>query len=446
MSGRIISPTNAPTSILRGSGVWNQAGYWAGVFGNTSTYVQSYSFQALPNGSILSAAGIVESGTQSACVVKIDSTGAVLWARKLRDGANESAIYRVSVNASGIIGFAGVNKLAVPADVLVGELSSNGALLWQKTYNDGSSGFNAPNGAVIDSAGNLYASVDNSSGGSIFKFDATGNLVWSFALNGPTNISYKQLRLNAAENRLHILTDALCTGVVTLDTATGAIVQSIGITAAAQRIIPNGLLISGSTAYVAGSYEQLPGGIWVGAVDMNGPTLSWESLVRAPGMSNLGTNNGQLANWDLTLSGGVLYTLGNLTQNALGPASVSIYPLALAALTGNVQWLRRIQSLPAGLNDNLSAVAVADGALYMGFGAASVPAGGAIQKLALSGAWPATLYSGSVAVTNEVATRTSPGSSVGSLATSLGAAGWVQTGNSIASSTVTVPTTITPVS
>ena len=112
MSGRVIVP-GAADSIIKGSGVWNLSGYFAGRYGAAGSLFVPYAVEPVSDGAIV-AGGLLIGGLQKACVLRLSVTGTVSWATVLQDGANESAAYMLATDSAGNIGITGVYKPGVP--------------------------------------------------------------------------------------------------------------------------------------------------------------------------------------------------------------------------------------------------------------------------------------------------------------------------------------------
>lgn len=442
MSGRIIVP-GAVDTIIRGSGVFNLSGYFAGRYGSAGSLFVPYALKPLGDGVVV-AGGLLIGGLQYACVVRLNSTGTVAWATVLQDGVNQSAAYMVAVDSSGNIGITGVSKPGVPAETLIAKLSGAGALLWINTFASGS-GYTAPGGIVFDSAGNMYVSAnDNALTTALWKFDSAGVQQWQRSVNNGSNTWLSALALNAAETVVYAADRLGCAG---FSTAAGATVQTVRYNAsiALNNATFRTLTIDGGILYLAG-YTAAGGalgqGITVAAIDTSGPTLLWDRHIGGGGYS---VGGALLENWQIANYGGSLYTVGNGT---IGGGDIQLFPAAINTATGVAEWVRQIAYTSGGSNQQLSAVAATQVGLWLGWSSSvSTWGGGNIDLLPPDAIdWPATLSGGAFTVSTPALVSSAPGSTLTSPAWGNGPGTYVASANAFAASTASVPAAIYPVS
>jgi hypothetical protein len=131
-------------------------------------------------------------GSYDAFLTKYDASGSLLWSRKIGTSSWDQA-YSVAVDISGnaYIGgltygnLGGTNSGLV--DVLLAKYDASGTALWTKQF--GTSGSDQGTSVAVDLLGNAYISgyTDGSLGASnvggndlfLFKYDSSGNIVWS---------------------------------------------------------------------------------------------------------------------------------------------------------------------------------------------------------------------------------------------------------------------------
>jgi len=442
VTNRVIVPGAADT-IIRGSGIFNLSGYFAGRYGSAGSLFTPYAFAPLGDG-IVVAGGLLIGGLQYACIVRLNSTGTVAWATVLQDGANQSAAYMLAIDSSGNIGITGVSKPGVPAETLIAKLSGAGALLWLNTFASGS-GYTAPGGIVFDSAGNMYVAANDSAlTTALWKFNSAGVQQWQRSVNNGSNTWLSALALNAAETVVYA---AANTGYAGFSTAAGATVQTMRYNAsvALNNATFRTLTISGGILYLAG-YTSAGGalgqGITVAAVDTSGPTLVWDRHIGGGGYSVGGI---LLENWQIANYGGSLYTVGN---GAIGGGDIKLFPAAIDTATGAAEWVRQIEYTTGGSNQQLSAVAATQAGLWLGWSSSVSPWGGGNIDLLPPDAidWPATLSGGAFTVSTPALVSTAPGSTVSSPAWGNGPGTYTASVNAFVASAATVPATIYPVS
>lgn len=442
MSGRVIVP-GAADSIIRGSGVWNLSGYFAGQYGTAGSLFTPYAIEPAGDGAIV-AGGLVVGGLQKACVLRLSATGSVLWATVLQDGANQSAAYMLATDSAGNIGVTGVYKPGVPAETLIAKLSSAGALLWVNTYASGS-GYTAPGGIVFDSAGNMYVAANDSAlTTALWKFDSAGVQQWQRSINNGSNTWLSALALNSAETVVYALNQI---GFAGYSAAAGATVQTVRYDPSVplnSRFLRS-MIISGDVAYLAGYVNNtgaLGAGILFAAVDLAGPALLWDRHI---GGGAFALGGALLECWQIADYGGTLYAVGN---GAIGGGDILLYPAAVNKATGAAQWVRQIAYTAGGSNQQLSAAGASQAGLWLGWSSSVSPWGGGNIDLLPPDAtdWPATLSGGAFTVSAPALVSSAPGSTLSSPAWGNGAGTYTPSVNALAASAATVPATLYPVS
>ncbi len=151
----------------------------------------------------------VNHGGSDICIIKISSNGVVQWHTMLGGSQNESAV-SIQLSADGgylVAGDTGSSDGDVSGqhgtdfmtkDIWVVKLSSSGALLWQRCY--GGSNIDMTSGFIPTIDGNLilagvtrstdgdvmgkHGSVSMPSDAWIVKIDAMGNILWQKCLGG----------------------------------------------------------------------------------------------------------------------------------------------------------------------------------------------------------------------------------------------------------------------
>ena len=131
-------------------------------------------------------------GAGDAFLTKFAASGNVLWSRQIGTGSNED-IVTVAADALGNAYITGrtFGALGGPnaggADVFLTKYNPSGSLVWTKQI--GTSGWDLSESVAVDVLGNVYitgttpGSLGGTSAGGIdvflFKYDASGNVVWS---------------------------------------------------------------------------------------------------------------------------------------------------------------------------------------------------------------------------------------------------------------------------
>jgi len=143
----------------------------------------SYELEVDSSGNVY-IAGLTSSGgaSNSAFVVKLNSSGAVQWSRKLYGSGNEEA-YGIAVDSSGNV-YASIESDSFGNDqIVLAKWNSSGTIQWQRymTKSDGSVVRGRPHGLAVDSSDNVYVTSTINIGVWdvwIAKFDGSGNILW----------------------------------------------------------------------------------------------------------------------------------------------------------------------------------------------------------------------------------------------------------------------------
>jgi hypothetical protein len=203
---------------------------WAKSFGGSSALAISYSIEVDGDGNIYTTgffAGTVDfdpgagtsnltsAGITDVFVSKLDSSGALLWAKSFGGSSNDVG-YAIEVDGDGNVyttGYfrgtvdfdpgAGTSNLtsAGSADAFISKLNSTGNLLWAKSF--GGSSEEVPRSIAVDRGGNVYTigrfegTVDFDPGAGttnltsagdtdvfVSKIDSSGALLWAKSFGG----------------------------------------------------------------------------------------------------------------------------------------------------------------------------------------------------------------------------------------------------------------------
>ena len=230
---------------------------WAKGFGGTSgDRGQSVAVDATGNvyvsGEFEDVAGfgatsLTSAGDEDVFVTKLDSSGAVVWAKNY-GGADEDRGYSVAVDATGnsfvsgtfenAAGFGATSLTSAgDVDVFVTKLDSSGAVVWARNYGgaDEDRGYSV----AVDSSGNLYLTGDiraaaafgatslTSAGGTdvfVAKLDSSGAVVWAKGFGGTSADRGYSVAVDSRGN-VHVtgqFNETIAFGATSLTSAGGA--------------------------------------------------------------------------------------------------------------------------------------------------------------------------------------------------------------------------------
>jgi uncharacterized protein (DUF2147 family) len=182
----ITSQNSAGLVKLDTSGnlVWQRNIYWSGA------QFTGYGCAVATDGSIYQVGRATDPGDGSiyAALIKYDSSGATIWARRFGSGDPQYgySLFAVAVDASGNVYATGntnqTSQGGSGSDVFIVKFNSSGTLQWQRMI--GVTGTDTGNGIALDSSANVYvsATITNASTGrfnmGVIKYDTDGTLQW----------------------------------------------------------------------------------------------------------------------------------------------------------------------------------------------------------------------------------------------------------------------------
>ena len=154
--------TNETYFAISFGGAGSDVGYGLDVDSSGNTYVTGY-FQETVN---FGGGNITSAGSSDIFVLKLDSSGKLLWVNTYGGTGDEAGIHfsidssgniYVSGNFGDTVDFGGGNVTSAgSADIFILKLNSSGAFQWVNTY--GGTGYDTGNGLDVDSSGNIYVS------------------------------------------------------------------------------------------------------------------------------------------------------------------------------------------------------------------------------------------------------------------------------------------------
>lgn len=234
---------------------------------------------------------IASYGTQPdsfALIIKYDSTGAIVWQKKLNASSSNENYRAVTVDSSGNVYCVGYNDTPTSGVLLV-KYNSSGVLQWQKNiYNTYTGSYG--DSISVDSSGNIYIAgtvyVSLSAGYDAFvmKLDSSANILWQrfLSIAGNAQQSIFGLRLDSSLNVYVVAYDASTSpsnGVIVKYNNSGTLQWQRKISGASGGITLQDLDIDSSgNIYVLGGYFKTPYVMVLIKYNSSG-TLQWKNEV-----------------------------------------------------------------------------------------------------------------------------------------------------------------------
>ncbi len=150
---------------------------WQKLIGGSYDDVGSYILSVSDGGYLVTGYSSDPNKFQELWVAKLDNTGSIIWQRSF--GGNNSDVGRASIetnNGEYLVAGDTSSYGAGNSDVFLLRLSTNGSLIWQKTF--GSADDEIVTSLVKTDDNNLVISGWGGGYGILMKFDPNGNNVW----------------------------------------------------------------------------------------------------------------------------------------------------------------------------------------------------------------------------------------------------------------------------
>jgi hypothetical protein len=165
-----------------------------GLLGDASTASVGASIATDSSGNFYLDGRSVVSSLNAFQVVKYNSSVAIQYQKSLSASPSTSSASALAVDSSGnLFAYGNYDDATTGPDTILAKYDSSGVLQWQKYLRSGGAGFanDYSGGVAVDSSGNVYTSAEiligSTAAFSATKFDSSGTLVWSRALNSTGN-------------------------------------------------------------------------------------------------------------------------------------------------------------------------------------------------------------------------------------------------------------------
>ncbi len=167
---------------------------------------------ALDNSGNIYIVGYISVGGTEIFIAKLDSSGALLWQRRLGDvGPFNDIGQAIAVNSSGDVYITGRAAVAGNNEIVLAKYNTSGTLQWQRFLQGASTDTGAD--VRVDASGNVYLIGSSSVGGintmQIAKYNSSGTIQFQRNISTTTNIGGQGITLDNAGKML--LTGTLTT-------------------------------------------------------------------------------------------------------------------------------------------------------------------------------------------------------------------------------------------
>jgi len=138
--------------------------------------------------------------------VKLDSTGTVLWDKRLGKSSGQNYGQGIAIDASGNLFVVGYTGDTSPANLVILKYNNSGVLQWQRILGDSISTTGSK--VCVDSSGNLYVvgvSILSPFGSVIIvKYDTSGTLQWQRTVTDPWGNTGYDITIDT-DNNLYVV-------------------------------------------------------------------------------------------------------------------------------------------------------------------------------------------------------------------------------------------------
>ena len=161
-------------------------------------YVGSIAVDSTGNVYVVGSSDVT--GGSSIELVKYNSSGIVLWQKNLASGADYIDGYGITTDTSGNIYVNGNFYISSAFYMGVVKYDSSGNLLWQRRIRGGGATTTVGNSLAIDSNGYVYSIGYTGASGLIVKYDSSGNIQWQRVLYTSGTTVFTGVSINSAGN------------------------------------------------------------------------------------------------------------------------------------------------------------------------------------------------------------------------------------------------------
>jgi predicted secreted protein len=168
---------------------------WARTYGNPTAFDAAFSIQTTPDGGFV-VAGITNGYAVNGLIAgdfwvfKIDATGDIVWQHAYGGPGADYAISIAKTSDNGFVVAGWTNSFGAGGnDAWVLRLDNTGSVIWQKAYGGKGDDVAFSVGQTSDGSFIVAGSTNSSGAGGrdawLFKLTSTGNVVWQKTYGGP---------------------------------------------------------------------------------------------------------------------------------------------------------------------------------------------------------------------------------------------------------------------
>jgi len=305
--------------------------YWAKTYGGPNDDLAHW-IQQTSDGGFIIAGETSSSGAGFAdfWILKLNANGEVAW-QKTYGGSNDDIAYSIQQTSDGFIVVGMSDSFSNPlGDIWVLKLSTNGEVIWQKTYRE--SGSNLARYVLSISDGFVVAGETSSFGTGnadfwVLKLNSSGDVIWQKTYGGSNNDRIYSIQKTPSDNGFIIAgeTSSFGTGntdfwVLKLDSSGNVLWQKTyggindDIASSIQETLDGGFIVAGETS----SFGTGNADFWLLKLNSSGDVI-WQKTYG-------GSNNDRIHSIQTTSDGGFIVA-GETSSSGAGNADFWVLKL-----------------------------------------------------------------------------------------------------------------------